>query len=177
MHRRNLTGMFLITVLVAFAIGQDAKTPTTRTLSPTARLTAARTAYLKNGGGGGIPFDVISEGVQGWGRYQIVNSPEEADLVIEVASTSSGNGISVSGGSSTDPRTGFPTESATNTRELSVDRIRLVVYDARSKMPLWSASEQPKGAMRDKARKDNVVEAAQRLVTKFRERVEPDAPK
>lgn len=146
-------------------------------LSPTARLAAAKTAYLKNAGGSEIPFNVISESVEGWGRFQIVGTPEKADIIIEVTAPETGSGISVSSGTSTDPRAGLPSESTTSTRELQVTRINLIVYDARSNMALWSATEQPKGGLRHKSRQDKVVEASQKLVSKFRERVEPDPAK
>jgi hypothetical protein len=50
----------------------------------------------------------------------------------------------------------------------------MIVYDARSKMALWSSSEQPKSALRQKNRQDRIVETAQRLVSQFRQRVEPE---
>ncbi len=176
MFPRTLLRLGVLFACVISATAQ-APDPTARPLSPTARLTAAKTAFLKNAGGSAIPFDVISEAVQGWGRYQIVAVPEKADIIVEVTSPASGSGISVTSTTSSDQQTGRPVESSTTTRELSVSRITLIVYDAKSKMALWSSSEQPKGAVRDKARKDNIVQAAQHLVTKFRERVEPEDPK
>jgi hypothetical protein len=143
-------------------------------LSPTARLAAAKSAYLQNGGGNEVAFNVVSESVQGWGRYQIVGDPTKADLIIEVASPSGSNGISISSTSSNDSRTGMPSESTTRSRDLQVARITMIVYDARSKMALWSSSEQPKSALRQKNRQDRIVETAQRLVSQFRQRVEPE---
>ena len=52
--------------------------------------------------------------------------------------------------------------------------VKLVVADAKTNMPLWSGTEQPKFAMKQKNREDNVLQAAQRLVTRLRERVEPE---
>lgn len=51
------------------------------------------------------------------------------------------------------------------------------VYDPKSKMLLWSASEQPKFAMKQKAREDNLVNAAQHLISKFRDRMDAAANK
>lgn len=159
------------------AQNETAKPAASKPLSSTARLAAAKAAFMKNAGGSEVPFNVISESVQGWGRYQLVNSPEKADIVIEVTAPSGGNGVSISSNTSIDARSGLPVESATSTRELQVTRITLIVYDAKSNMALWSASEQPKGALREKTRQDNIVGAAQHLVSKFRERVEPDSGK
>jgi hypothetical protein len=171
MSRRVLIfGFVLLTFLSGFA-----QAPPARTLSPTARLTGAKTVLLKNVGGSEVPFNVISEGVQNWGHYRLVEDPEKADLIIEIAAPNGGNGVSVTSTTGNDPKSGFPTQSVTSSRELSVARITMIVYDAKSKVALWSASEQPKGGVREKTRKDNVVEASQHLVTKFRERVEPEA--
>jgi hypothetical protein len=177
MRHQSLITVAVLVCLTTIAFSQDPKAAAPKPLSPSARLAAAKTAYLKNAGGSEIPFNVISEGVQGWGRYQIVGAPERSDIIIEVTSPSGVGGVSVSSSTSTDPRTGMPANTSTSTSELSVARITLIVYDSKSKMALWSSSEQPKGAVREKARQDNVVRAAQHLVTKFRQRVEPDASK
>jgi hypothetical protein len=177
MYRRNLLAIAFLMVLASFVAAQAPATSTSRPLSPTARLMAAKTAFLKNAGGSSVPFDVVSDSIQGWGRYQIVPSADQADITIEVTSPNDGNGVSVSTSTSTDPHTGMPRDSTTTTRELTVARITMTVYDSKSRMALFSASEQPKKAMRDKARKDNIVEAAEHLVSQFRARVEPDANK
>ena len=173
MLSRILPGMAALFVLLSFAFAQDPKA--SPPLDPTARLTAAKTAFLKNAGGSAVPFNVVSEEIEGWARYQIVKVPEKADIIIEVTSPGTGGGVSVSSSTSTDARSGLPVETATTTRALQVTRITLIVYDARSKMALWSSSEQPKGALREKTRQDNVVAAAQHLVSKLRQRVAPDA--
>jgi hypothetical protein len=177
MNRPKCLWLISFVVLCSFAIAQGPNPSVARPLSPTARLTSARTAYLKNAGGSDVPFNVVSEGVQGWGRFKIVNSPEDADIIIEVTSPDGSGSVAVSSTTSTDPQNGMPVESSTTTRELSVARITLIVYDRKSRIALWSSSEQPKGGLRGKTRKDNVVLAAQHLVSKFRERVEPDSAK
>jgi hypothetical protein len=65
-------------------------------------------------------------------------------------------------------------QRVTTTKDLTNSPVKLVVFDAKSKSALWSGMEQPKLAMKQKAREDNLVEAAQRLLAKFRERVEPE---
>lgn len=175
MDRRKWLWFPAVLFACSIAFAQTASPPTTRPLSPTARLSNAHTAYLKNAGGSEVPFNVVSDAVQGWGRYKLVNSPEDADIIIEVASPDGGGSLSVSSTTSTDSRTGKPVESSSTTRELSVARITLIVYDGKSKVALWSSSEQPKGGLRGKTRKDNVVVAAQHLAARFRQRVEPDS--
>jgi hypothetical protein len=142
--------------------------------SPSARLAAAKTAVVQNAGGSAIPYNVISSGLEGWGRFRLVDSRAEADVVVEVSSPDDDN-ASVS--SKTRVGTsGKMEDSNTTSRNLSNGAVKLVVYDAKTHIPLWSASEQPKGGFRQRAREDHLVEAAQRLLAKFRERVEPPPP-
>jgi hypothetical protein len=49
----------------------------------------------------------------------------------------------------------------------------MTVFDARNKRLLWSATESVKFAMKEKAKENNLVEAAERLARKFHDRLEP----
>jgi K+-sensing histidine kinase KdpD len=51
----------------------------------------------------------------------------------------------------------------------------MTVIDARNKRVLWSASEAVKLAMKEKAKENNLVGAAERLASKFHDRLEPPA--
>lgn len=169
--------LLFIALTFAGAQTEPQKTAPPRPLSPSARLNAARTVYLKNGGGSNVPFNVISDGIQGWGHYQIVNSLDKADIVIEVTSPSTDKGVSVTSKTTTDPQSGYPSQSTSTTREFNTSRISVRVYDPRSNITLWSASETPKSALRENARSHNIVEAAENLVRQFRQRVEPELVK
>lgn len=149
---------------------QPAKKPVP--ISPSARLVAAKSAFVKSGGGSDIPLNVINSLLEGWGRFILVDAPEKADIIIEIASPTENNGVSVSSSTKTSAQ-GRPETSTTSTRQLSVSQIKLVVFDAKNKVALWSATEQPKSAVRQKAREDNLVEAAQNLFAKFRDRIQP----
>ena len=163
---------FAIVLLVASlgAFGQEQKAGAPP-VSPTARLAAAKTAYLRNGGGSEIPYNVIESGIEGWGRFQLVDSAENADVIIEVVAPEDDTGVSVSSSTDASGHT-----SSRSSRELSVAIIKLTVYDAKTHLPLWTGNERPKGAFKEKAREDNLVQAAQRLVSKFRDRLEPIPP-
>ena len=142
-------------------------------ISASGRLTSAKTIFIKQGRGSEIPLNVISSGLEGWGRYTLVGTPEKADLVVEISAPADSSGVSIS--SSTGQNAYGKEESTTKTtRELgSSAMITMTVYDARNNVPLWRGSEQSKSAMKQKARQDNMVEASQRLLSKFRDRVEP----
>ena len=160
-------------------IGQDTQqkpAETSKPISASSRLTAAKTAYVKRASGADVAYDAIRYAIEGWGRFAIVTKPEESDITIEVTSPGDSGGISASSTTTTtNATTGRPEQTSNTTRSFSSGGgpVRLTVYDTKSKMLLFVASEQAKSAMKQKAREDNLVEAASRLVTKFRERVEP----
>lgn len=171
--KRTLLLLFLL-LGSAFTFSQDQKPTSTEApkfVPPSVRLKEAKAVYMKNGGGSEIPFNVIESGMEGWGRYTLVDSPEKADLIVEVASPMEDTGVSVTSKTSTE--SGHMEKTTKSTRDLTVGQIKLTVFDARNRVPLWSATEKPKGAFKQKNREDNLVESAQKLVRKFRERVEP----
>jgi len=143
-------------------------------VSPSARLAAAKAIFMKNNGGSEIPFNVISGGMEGWGRFFLVDSPEQADIVIEV--TSPDDDHSSQNTSKTKLGAKGRMEDSASSRTANEGPIKMVVSDARTHLTLWAASENPKGGFRQRARDEHLVEAAQRLITKFRERIEPPLP-
>ena len=171
--------LFLAIALLAQDKEKDKATDSTKNdpagkpafVSPSARLAAAKTAVMLNGGGSEVPYNVISNGIEGWGRYRLVDSRSQADVIIEVTSPDDESG-SVSTKTRVGP-SGRMEDSSSTTRDLSNGAIKLVVSDAKTRVVLWSASERPKGAFRQRAREDHLVEAASRLLAKFRERLDP----
>jgi hypothetical protein len=175
---RGALALLATLVIAILATGaapaQEKETPEQKKpafVPPSARLAAAKSALVKNAGGSEIPYNVISSGLEGWGRFKLVDSASEADIVVEVSSPGEQGGVSVSSRTRSGA-TGRMEESTSTSRNLGSDAIKLVVYDAKTHVALWTASEQPKSALRQKAREDNLVQAAARLVTKFRERLE-----
>ncbi len=182
MFRHRAPAIVMLVIASAFlpASAQDtgakaAQTPASKpVLSPTARLQAAKTAFVKNVDGSDIGYDTVATTLEGWGRYKLVDSPAKADLVIEVESPRDDQGgVSVSSSSST--ATGRYEQSNKSSREVSSGGgpMRPVVRDAKTTVTLFVASEQVKGGMKKNARENNMVDAAQKLVAKFHERVEP----
>lgn len=150
---------------------QDSPKPN---LSPISRLQAAKTVTVKRVDGGTLASETLSNILEGWGRYQLVADGKPADLVIEVSSPDEGGGgVTVSSSSSTG--TGKYEQSSKSTRELSSGggTLRVVVRDANTSTALFTASEQVKGAMKKNARENNVVDAVQKIMAKFHDRVEP----
>jgi hypothetical protein len=170
MRRRLLSWVLALVSLMSIAAAQQPAKPA---MTPSAKLAVAKTAYLKRAGAGDIAWNVITSGLEGWGRYTLVETADKADIIIEVSQPTEG-GFSVSSSTTSTTPTGEKQDTKSSSTRVTSGPIKLVVYDTKSKMGLWSATEQPKFAMKQKAREDNAVAAAQLLVTKFRQRVEPE---
>jgi hypothetical protein len=135
------------------------------------RMAAAKSVFLKNAGGNDIPFNLISRDFEGWGRYILVDSPDKADLIIEIQSPDDGSAnkdkdsekSKVYGGSHQKEQPKPP-----------VDAIVFTVYD-KNKRPMWIAREEPKYAVKHKTEEVHLEEAAQRIFTRFHDRIEPPA--
>ena len=136
-------------------------------------MAAAKTVFLKNVGGNDIPFNVISRNFESWGRYILVDSPDQADMVIEILSPGDDSDkkdkkdapkTSIYGGPQNTPSTARPT----------TDVIVFTVYD-KNKKPMWIAREEPKFALKHKTEETHLMEAAQKLFTRFHDRIEPPA--
>lgn len=141
-----------------------------------ARLTAAKKVLVTRARGSIIPYDVIKSTLDGWGRFTIVESPDQADLVVQV-STTGDNSLSVSSSSNNLASGGGLDRSGRSSRDVSPSDITMTVFDAKSKRVLWIATETAKFAVKEKARENNLVEAAERLTSRFHDRVEPPPPK
>ena len=101
-------------------------------VSPSARLAAAKTVFMKNNGGSEIPFNVISGGLEGWGRFLLVDSPEQADIVIAVTSPDDDH-TSQTASKTKIGANGRMEDSASSSRNVYEGPIKLVVSDARLK--------------------------------------------
>jgi len=139
-----------------------------------ARLTSAKNVLVSRARGSNIPYDVIKSTLDGWGRFTIVESLDHADLLVQV-STTGDNSFGVS--SSSNSLASDSDRSTRTSKDFSASDITMTVYDAKTKRVLWIASETAKFAVKEKARENNLVEAAERLTSKFHDRLEPPPPK
>ena len=73
--------------------------------TPSMRLAAAKNVFITRTHGSRIPLDVIRSTMEGWGRFTFVETPEKADLIIEISSTGD-SGVQVSSSSKVSPETG-----------------------------------------------------------------------
>ena len=143
--------------------------------TPSMRLASGRNVFMVRTHGSHIPFDVIRSTMEGWGRFTFVETAEKADLIIEIES-SGDSGVQVSSSSKVSPETGHEEKSSSTRKDISPTDVKMTVIDARNKRGLWMATESVKFAMKEKAKENNLVEAAERLASKFHDRLEPQPP-
>ena len=178
----QLTLLILITLFALHAQQQPApqsspspqaekKTPQVQT--PAARLASAKNVIIVRLRGSDIPYDTIRTTVDDWNRFTLVSDPQKADLIIEIATVGGDTDTRVTGGFSPSLQTGKMEQSSRSSKDLSATEVMMTVSDARNKRVLWRGTESAKFAMRQKARENNLVEAAEKLASKFHDRLEP----
>jgi hypothetical protein len=141
--------------------------------TPTARLTSARNVFIVRTHGSNIPYDTIRTTVDNWERFTLVDAPGKADLIIEVASEGGDNDVRVTSKMGPNYQTGQMEQSTSSSKDLSSTEISMTVSDAHNKRVLWHATEPAKYSMKEKVRENNLVEAAEKLASKFHDRLEP----
>jgi hypothetical protein len=164
--------ILIISGISAFSQQPAEKKPLIET--PSMRLAAAKNVFITRTHGSRIPLDVIRSTMEGWERFTFVETPDKADLIIEISSTGD-SGVQVSSSSKVSPETGQEEKSSSTRKDISPTDIRMAVFDSRNKRPLWSATESVKFAMKEKGKENNMVEAAERLAAKFHDRLDPPA--
>lgn len=179
---RKFASLALLVFSVAACLAQDSPTEQkpVRSISPYARLNVARTAFVRNGGGSDVPFNIVESAILESGRFVLVSKPEQADIIVEITSPEEEGGASKSESKNKTSFTGMgqkpKEEEPKEDKPPATPIVKLVVYDARTKVPLWSAMEQPKGGFKKQTRDDNVIESTQHLIAKLRQRIQPTAP-
>jgi hypothetical protein len=127
----------------------------------------AKTVFLANGGGSDLAYDAVYSEVKKWGRYTIAGSPDDADLIVEIAYRVEHDGTHV--WSSTNTYTGA---TQVYSRQIVDPQLTLTIYDGKSKNSLWSTTDHRRLARLEKNREKETVNSAVRLVDDFKMRVD-----
>jgi hypothetical protein len=166
----RLLFIFAILAFVSPLFAQDQpSTEPKKPVSTVARLQAAKTVFLKNESVTDIPFNVIQAGMESWPRYQIVNSPDKADIVLEVLAPEDPNSTNLN----KDENGGKSSKKETSKENATLQFIRLTAMDARTNAMLFMDTLRPKNSWKEANRTQNEIECAQKLFTSFKNRVEP----
>ena len=127
----------------------------------------AKKVFLTHGGGSNLGYNAFHSALTRWGKYQFVGSPDQADLILELADIGERGGIPMWSTNNTDH----------GTREIAsqpnVDpQLMLTIYNARTKDLLWSEVDHHRGACREKKDEKETVKAAERLAAYLKARAE-----
>jgi len=144
-----------------------------------AAISGAKRVYLLDGqttsqyltkNGNVLAFDTLYADIRSWGKYELVDNPKAADIVIELQYRPYSNGSSSYG-------TYNPSSKTVQTYgsdDAGAD-FALVVYDAASKGQLWSESDACGFARRVSNQRKEVVKSIGRLVENLKSRVQPSS--
>jgi len=128
-----------------------------------ATIVSAKKVFISNAGGGCSPWgNVIFSGgpnrpynqfyaaLKGWGRYELVAAPADADLALEISFT-----CPVEGTNTADGGSGLPT---------SAPQLRLVILDVKTHVTLWGITEHVELAILQSNRDKNLDRTMRKLV-------------
>jgi len=146
----------------------------TRKDIPPAPLPAAivnsHTAFLSNKGGSDLAYDAFYQAMKGWGKFQIVGSPDNADLIVELSYEVLNEGTRVWSSTNT-----YNNTTQVHSRQIIDPQLILTIYDARSKNSLWSTIDHRRLARLEKNREKEMINSAERLVEELRSRANPES--
>jgi hypothetical protein len=163
---RNLTSAICVILLSANLAHPKDKDKTVPIAPLPAVVVNSRTVFLSNGGGSNFAYDVFYSKMKDWGKYTIVGSPEEADLIIELSYRVEDKGTRVWSSTNT-----YNNTTQVHSAQITDPQPVLTIYDAKSKNSLWSETDHRRLARREKNREKETANSAQRLIDDLKVRV------
>jgi len=130
------------------------------------QIRTATKVFLVNGGGYDPGFDIFYADMKDWAKYQLVQSPDEAELVMEFACRSEDGGTRVWSTTNT-----WTKATQVHSGQITYYRLVFTVYDRKSNIALWTTQFYPGGAWRKKNRVKEWSKAAHALVVTLRKRM------
>jgi len=134
-----------------------------------AQITAAQKVFIANAGGESLetvidetvfnggpdrPYNEFYAAMNRWGRYELVSSPADADLVFEISWVLTDTGL----------------------RLPVLGQLRLVVIDPKTHVTLWNVTEYVRGAILLGNRDKNFDQAMNTVVARLKGLTAPPAP-
>lgn len=126
----------------------------------------AKKIFLTNGGGSNLAYDSFYSEMKQWDKYEIVGSPEEADLIVEFAYRVEHNGTRVWSSNNT-----YDGTTQVHSAQIVDPQLTLTIFDAKTKNSLWSEVDHRRLARREKNREKETINSADRLVEDLKARV------
>ena len=157
----------LIFLAIATLQAQQPKGPAPAPVPP--QITTAQKAFISNAGGesfetvidqivfnGGPdrPYNEFYAAIKSWGKYEVVSSPADADLILEVSWTLSDTGL----------------------RLPVLGDIRVLIIDPKTHVTLWNLIEYVRGAILLSNRDKNFDQAMNTIVGRMKVLTGPSKP-
>ena len=128
-------------------------------------IVTAHKVFLSNGGGSDLAYDAFYSEMKNWGKYQIVGSPDDAELIVELSYHVEDMGTRVWSSVNT-----YNNTTQVHSRQLIDPKLILTIYDARTKNSLWSTVDHRRLARMEKNREKEMINSAEMLVEVLRSR-------
>jgi hypothetical protein len=125
----------------------------------------AKRIFLVNGGGSNLGYDAFYAAIKDWGKYEIVGSPDEAELIVELAYRTEHGGTRVWSTNNT-----YNGTTQVHSRQIVDPQLVLTIYDAKTKNSLWSEVDHRRLARREKNREKETINSAERLASDLKAR-------
>ena len=126
-------------------------------------IVTAHNVFLSNGGGSDLAYDAFYSEMKKWGKYQIVGSPDAAELIVELSYQVEDMGTRVWSSVNT-----YNNTTQVHSSQLIDPKLILTIYDARTKNSLWSTVDHRRLARMEKNREKEMINSAERLVEELR---------
>jgi len=156
--------LFCLLLSLSTASARDRKTIPPAPLPE--QLINAKKVFLANGGGSDLAYDAFYSGMQKWGKYEIVGSPEAADIVIELGYKVVNGGTRV--WSATNSYTGA---TQVGSVQIQDPQIVMTIFDTKTRLSLWSITDHTRLARLEKNREKEIINSAERIVETLKERL------
>jgi len=134
---------------------------------PTA-ITSAHKVFLSNRGGSDLAYDAFYQEMKKWGKYEVVGSPDDAELVVELSYEVVHEGTRVWSSTNT-----YTNTTQIHSAQVIDPQLILTIYDARTRNSLWSTIDHRRLARLEKNREKEMINSAERLVEELQSRVNP----
>ncbi len=131
-----------------------------------AKIAAAKKIFLSNGGGSNLAYDSFYSEMKQWGRFEIVGSPDEAELIVELAYRVENGGTRVWSSTNT-----YNNTTQVHSAQIVDPQVVLTVFDAKTKTSLWAETDHRRLARRQANREKEIINSAQRLVDDLKTRI------
>ena len=123
-----------------------------------AQIAAAKKIFLSNGGGSNLAYDAFYSEMRQWGKYEIVGSPDEADLIVELAYRVERGGTRVWSTTNT-----YNNTTQVHSAQIVDPQLVLTIYDAKTKTSLWAETDHRRLARRQKNREKETINSAAKI--------------